>query len=231
MALAATYSSIRQHTQARLHLHVLVDESVRSLTRRKLRRCLSCGDKLTFRSVDALPEAQAIAMRMDSRFSPAIIWRAWLPEYLPDLRRCILLDSDLLVLMDINRIWRLRLGRARLSAFPRGTPHPRAYHDWISTPPERYFRMGVCLMDLAGIRRERAFIQGRLPFLEDALEHQRRRSIPMAGLFEQSLYNRFFSARYKPLPFPLCPANRLDQDPQRYHLSDDNLVEGRIASL
>jgi len=39
--------------------------------------------------------------------------------------------------------------------------------------------------------------------------------IKQAGLYEQSLFNRFFSAVYTPLPVDLVPANRLDQDPER----------------
>ena len=213
MALAATYSSIRQRTSAPLTLNVIADESVTKRTRRRLRRCLQPGDRLRFHSADAVPESHRLAQRLDGHFSPAIIWRAWIPDYLPKLKRCILLDCDLQVLLDIRRIWTLDLQRNCLSAFQGGKPHPPAYYDWLRTSRDRYFRMGVCLMNLRQLRRHKAFVQGRYQFLLEAQE--KRRVMPQANLLEQSLFNRFFANDYLPLPFPLVPANRLDQDPER----------------
>ena len=213
MALAATYCSIRQRTTAPLTLNVIADGSVSDRTRRRLRRCLQSGDRLRFHSADAVPEAHRLAQRLDGHFSPAIVWRAWIPEYLPKLRKCILLDCDLQVLLDIQRIWTLDLGRSCLSAFQGGKLHPQAYYDWLRTSRERYFRMGVCLMNLHRIRRHDDFNNGRHTFLMEA--KRKRRTMPQANLLEQSLFNRFFSQSYQPLPFPLVPANRLDQDPER----------------
>lgn len=213
MALAATYSSIRQRTAAPLTLHVIADQSVTKRTRRRLRRCLQQGDRLRFHSAEAVPEAHLLAQRLDGHFSPAIIWRAWLPDYLPHVKRCILLDCDLQVLLDIQRLWMMDLHGKCLSAFQGGKPHPQAYYDWLRTTRDRYFRLGVCLMDLRQMRQYDAFIQGRYRFLEEA--NEKRSTMPQAGLLEQSLFNRFFADKYHPLPFPLVPANRLDQDPER----------------
>ena len=213
MALAATYSSIRQRTAAVLHLHVICDASVGARTRQRLRRCLAPSDRLLFVSADDVPEAVALARRMDGRFSPAIIWRAWLPDYLAGVERRLLLDCDLQVLLDVHTLWQLDLGDTPLAAFQGGKRHPDAYYDWIQTPPDRYFRMGVCLMDLQAIRAHHAFITGRSAFLQEAARMTAQ--IKQAGLYEQSLFNRFFSAVYTPLPVDLVPANRLDQDPER----------------
>ena len=213
MALAALYSSMRQRTGSRLFLHVVVDDSVSSRVRRRLRRCLVAGDRLRFYDAASIPEAVAMAHRLDGRFSPAVVWRAWLPDYLKGIGRCILLDCDLIALMDIRRIWNIRLGGKYLSAFQGGKRHPDDYYQWIETPRERYFRMGICLMNLRKIRGCKEFVRGRKPFLEELLS--KRASIPQAMLVEQSLYNRFFSGRYLPLPVTLFPANRLDRDVPR----------------
>ena len=210
MALAATYSSIRQRTSASLRVHVLIDESVLPRMKRRLRKCMHPCDRIKFHAADAVPEALQLSRQMDGGFSPAIIWRAWLNDYLPHIKRCILLDCDLQVLMDIRSIWNIDLQGSYLSAYTGGKQHPQNYYDWIKTSPDNYFRMGVCLMDLERIRSYSDFIKNRKSFLEEALLV--REKIKQAGLFEQSLYNRFFSDRYKSLPFPLVPANRLDQD-------------------
>ena len=213
MALAATYSSIRQRTSAGMTVHVIADDSVTRKTRRRLLRSMQTGDRLRFHSAESVPEAHQLALQLDGHFSPAIVWRAWIPDYLPKLSRCILLDCDLQVLLDIRRIWTLDLQGNCLSAFKGGKPHPQAYYDWLRTSRERYFRMGVCLMNLRRIRRHQTFIKERHRFLMEA--ERKRKTMSQAGLLEQSLFNRFFSQSYQPLPFPLVPSNRLDQDPER----------------
>ena len=213
MALAATYISIRQRTSASLRVHVLIDESVSPRIKRRLRDCMHPSDRIRFHAADSVPEAVKLSRQMDGSFSPAIIWRAWLNDYLPRIKRCILLDCDLQVLMDIRSIWNIDLKKQYLSAFTGGKKHPQKYYDWIKTSPLNYFRMGVCLMDLERIRGFTDFIDNRTSFLEEALLV--RNEIKQAGMFEQSLYNRFFSERYRSLPFPLVPANRLDQDSLR----------------
>ena len=213
MALAATYCSIRQRTTLPLTVHVIADRSVSRRTKRRLRRCLQSNDQLRFHPAEAVPEAHRLAQRLDGHFSPAIVWRAWITDYLPNLGRCILLDCDLQVLLDISQIWSLDLQGMCLSAYPREKPHPQAYYDWLKTSRERYFRMGVCLMNLRRIRQCDAFISGRHSFLEEA--RRMKSTIPQAALLEQSLFNRFFSKSFRPLPFPLIPSNRLAQDPER----------------
>ena len=214
MAMAATYSSIRQRTSAKLHLHVICDASVCPRSRRRLRRSLAPADCIDFIDAELVPEAAACARRMDGSFSPAILWRVWLPEYLQHLDRCLLLDCDLQVLLDIRQLWDLDLGQTALAAFQGGKQHPEAYYYWIQTPQERYFRMGVCLMDLQKIRSHAFFMGSRADFLSEA--KQVRLQIKQAMLYEQSLFNRFFSSSYTPLPVELVPSNRLDQDPERY---------------
>lgn len=213
MALAATYSSIRQRTSASLRVHVLIDKSVSPQIKSLLRECMHPDDRLKFHVADSVPEALTLSLQMDGIFSPAIIWRAWLNDYLPRIKRCILLDCDLQVLMDIRAIWNINLNGQYLSAFTGGKKHPQEYYDWIKTSSFNYFRMGVCLMDLEKIRGYSKFINNRRIFLKEALVVKQK--IKQASLFEQSLYNRFFSDRYVSLPFPLVPANRLDQDPLR----------------
>ena len=229
MALAATYGSIRQRTSSTITVHVIADDSVTPRTRRRLRRSMQTGDRLRFCPAEVVPEAHRLALQLDGHFSPAIVWRAWIPEYLPKLSRCLLLDCDLQVLLDIRRIWTLDLQNNCLGVFQGGKPHPQGYYDWLGTSRERYFRMGVCLMNLRRIRQHKDFLQERHRFLIEAKEKQQ--TMPQAGLLEQSLFNRFFSQSYKPLPFSLVPANRLDQHPERRRRINEILLNHEPAIL
>ena len=212
MALAAAYCSIRQRTTAPLTLHVIADQSVSKRTRRRLDRCMRSGDRLQFYPAEAVPEAYELGQRLDVKcFSPAIVWRAWIPDYLPHLNRCILLDCDLLVLLDIRQIWSLDLQGMCLSAFQGGGKKPKVYYDWIKTPREQYFRVPVCLMNLRRIRKDKAYMQERLAFLEDAWQKFKTKTITHAGLLEQSLFNRYFSQKYLPLPFPVVQGDFVDE--------------------
>ena len=196
MGLAAVYASIRQCTKACLRLHVIVDSSVGDDLREKLSAMLKCSDQIAFYLASSLPGVEELARSLDSRFSPAIVWRLWLAEYLGSLRRCVLLDCDILFQSDIQKIWNLALGGNVLSAPLRGHPHSPALHDWLQVLPENYFRACCCLLDLEKLRFCRPFVENRREFL---MESQRMcdQGLPQAGLLEQSVLNRFFSK--------LCP--------------------------
>lgn len=214
MGLAAAYTSIRQRTKACLRLHVIVDNSVGVDTQEKLSSALRGSDQITFYSASTLPDVEELAQSLDSRFSPAIVWRLWLADYLGALSRCVLLDCDLLFQADIQGIWDLDLGDNALSAPLRGHPHSPALHEWLQVSPESYFRACCCLLDLDKFRTSRPFIENKKQFL---IEAQRMSDIglPQADLLEQSVLNRFFSKLCTPLPLPVIPIERLENHPRK----------------
>ena len=214
MGLAAVYASIRQCTKACLRLHVIVDSSVGDDLREKLSAMLKCSDQIAFYLASSLPGVEELARSLDSRFSPAIVWRLWLAEYLGSLRRCVLLDCDILFQSDIQKIWNLALGGNVLSAPLRGHPHSPALHDWLQVLPENYFRACCCLLDLEKLRFCRPFVENRREFL---MESQRMcdQGLPQAGLLEQSVFNRFFSKLCTPLPLAVIPVERLKNHPRK----------------
>lgn len=213
MGLAAVYASIRQRTKACLRLHVIVDNSVGGDMQEKLSAMLRRSDHIVFYSASSLPDVEELAQSLDSRFSPAIVWRLWLADYLESLSRCVLLDCDLLFQADIQDIWDVDLGDNALSAPLRGHPHSPALHAWLQVSPEDYFRACCCLVDLDKLRSCTPFVKNRKEFL---MESQRMcdQGVPQAGLLEQSVFNRFFSKLCTPLPLAVIPVERLKNHPR-----------------
>lgn len=163
----------------------------------RLTATLRRGDEITFVEADSLPEAADLACQFDGGYSPAIIWLAWIADEIPQL--------------DLACVWQMSLEGCALAAVLRGRPHDEEYHAWLGTPWNRYFRMGCALMDLAIVRSNQAFRDGRRDLLLEAATL--RASIPACALLEQSLFNRFFSNSCRPLPFSLIAADRLEHHP------------------
>ena len=113
-----------------------------------------------------------------------------------------------LLLKRVSMKQRLHFTRQLSILIGAGTPLIKALTTIHEQMPENYFRMGVCLMDLDRIRGDCQFIANRKRFLEEALSI--KREISEAVLFEQSLYNRFFSEKYMRLPYKLVYANRIN---------------------
>jgi len=219
MALAATYMSMRDRTTARLCLHILLDETVPFVIRDCLTEMLRDGDQIVFYDVESIEIAHELGRVMGSHYSPAPIWRIWLSDYLSELDRCLLLDCDLQILMDVEDIWRLPLGGCTLMASRGGSWRlTQDYFDWLGIPKELYFRMGVCLIDLQAVRESKVFASCRVEFLREVFS--KAGSMPGSYLFEQSLYNHFFALSSASLPFELFAANgvRNNQERHRYLL-------------
>jgi len=216
MALAATYISIRQRTNHPLCLHLIVDSTVEESSLQSLRSTIKADDELRVVHASEVPEAEHVARQALTHYSPAVVWRAWIPEYLSTSKRCLLLDCDLIALTDVYRIWSLDLNGKSLAAKLRRKPHSEIYHDWIQTPPDRYFRMCIVLMDLDAIRANRSFIRERATFLQ-ATANQRQ-SMPQADLLEQSLFNRYFSDSCLPLNLEVPAPDYLRQNITDEHL-------------
>jgi len=229
MALAAAYISIRQRTRHQLRLNLIVDSSVDDFTLERFRSMLKGSDQLCVLHSNIIPDAEQLAKIIPSHYSPAIIWRAWLPEYLKNLKRCLLIDCDLVFLTDVYRIWSIDLEGRSLAAVLRGKPHSPEYHKWIQTSPEKYFRLGICLMDLDVIRENLNFMEERCAFLQEAAV--RRHDMREANLLEQSLFNRYFSDSCLPLNLVVPTPDYIKRDVAAKHLEIPSNISYRPESL
>lgn len=102
-------------------------------------------------------ERSTIETLPGTRFFPKIIWyRSFLPSLRPELDRILYLDSDTLVVGDLQPLWETNLDDAYVAAV-RNLIEPAlsTRHHALGIPPEQiYFNSGVLLMNLAAMRRD-----------------------------------------------------------------------------
>lgn len=213
MALVALYRSIRAHTRASLRLHIIVDDSVTTISRNKIACSLINGDCIRWVEASSCQDAYSLGKEVACDFSAAMIWRAWLPEYLEGLEECLSLDCDLIMLFDIERLYTVNLSGYYVAAPLRKTPWGKEYHKIIETPPERYFRNGVCRLNLGLIRSHYEYRDNRYSFLKQCRERESR--IQPVVLWEQSLFNRYFSTAMQPIGLHLIPVERIGSHPRK----------------
>ena len=208
MGLAAAYASIRQRTRSRLNLHVIVDHTVTEETRSRLCASVSSLDEISFYESSLIAEADQLSAELDGRYSRAIIWRAWIADYLKHLDRCLLLDCDMIFNFDVQKIYDYDLGDCQISASLRIAPRHSTLHNWLGVPMEKYFRVTCCILWLKKIRENNEFCNGRVEFMRE-LNDMAAKGLKGAKAIEQSLFNRYFYEKNKPLRIPLIPVDRL----------------------
>ena len=213
LGLAAAYSSIRTRTQEKIHLHVIVDDSVSEETRQRLFDTIHYEDRIRFYESDVVQESDSLSSALDGRYSRAIIWRAWIAEYLSHLKKCILLDCDLIFNFDIKSLYQIDLNGHAISASLRVAPRAKELHEWLGVPPEKYFRQTCVVLNLEYIRNDRKFCSNRVQFLK-SLNRAARKGLRGGGALEQSLFNHHYFDKNIPFDIPLIPVDRLKGHPR-----------------
>lgn len=208
MGLAAVYASIRVKTQERLYLHVIVDNSFSEGTRLKLVATVKPGDRIQFYESDLIRELESLSRALDGRYSKAIVWRAWIADYLKYLKKCVLLDCDLIFNFDLKYLYQVGLSHHAISASLRVTPRAVELHEWLGVPPENYFRLTCVVLNLELMRAEKSFCSDRSLFLT-RLNDAANKGLKGAWALEQSLFNHFYFDKNIPFDMPLIPVDRM----------------------
>jgi len=152
----------------------------------------------TFTNVQLADVSEVVRSKDLSRMSYA---RLLLGAVLPaEVKRCIYLDTDLLVERDINELFDLDLGEKTIAAVPDGSEAwDREQLARLGVKGEHYFNAGVLLIDLEGWRRDRI---GERAF--DFCQRARPKMIaPMKyGWFfhDQDALNTLLAGRVRSLP-------------------------------
>ena len=142
---AVAILSILAFRREPVRLHVLTDPSPRA---EPLLRAIAERHGVPLQIVASAPET---AHRVDpasdyGRGSTATYRRLFLAELLPELRRVLYLDADILVRASLDRLWETSLEGAVLGAVP--DPWMATIPEMRREFPEGYFNAGVMLIDL-----------------------------------------------------------------------------------
>lgn len=206
-ATAVLYASMRTHTRAHLRFTIIHDDTVPSAPLARLINFIGERDEARCVDVTACPAIAAICRECaDARYSPAVLWRVFAADLVPDVDRVVMLDADLVFLCDVERLWRVELEGRALAAVLRGKPWLAEYHALIATPPERYFRIGMTVLNLGYLRADRRFLESREAFLRTTLP----RANALVCLPEQSVFNHYFNEQVVPLATTLVPAGHFN---------------------
>ena len=186
--------SLLEHTDVSVHFHILTDKTLTN------RNCVNLqqvakpfGADVTFYFVD-LSDLHYDLDRV-KRFTVGTLFRLKMMEVLPDaLERVLYLDADLVITMDVSKIFSFDMGENLLAAC-----RDLTLREWNSTvvqegsvPLDEYVNAGVVLWNLKGIRAHgiRLFEESNA-FLE---KH------PKASLGDQDALNVIFRGRIAYLP-------------------------------
>ena len=125
-----------------------------------------CADKLT--NIDSMfPNAKK------TRYTLATFYRFFIPDILPvNIEKCIYLDSDIIVNLDIAELWCVNLGDKILGAIPEVTNKDKVYMTYSVclkqlVKREDYFNAGVLLINLQNMRVKENILMNGIRFISE----------------------------------------------------------------
>jgi lipopolysaccharide biosynthesis glycosyltransferase len=138
-----------------------------------------------------IPDARLTGLPLDHRFGPAMWYRIFLGELLPDVTQLLYLDVDTIVMDRLDPLWDVALGDCYVAAV---TNVVMEYHRHrfpaLGLDPSEYFNSGVLMFNLTAMRAER--------FSQKLIEVVRTRGAEL-GWPDQDALNLLAAARRVPL--------------------------------
>ena len=212
-------TSVLKNVTGPVVLHILTDESL-SEEHRDMFKLLASKYNQEIRFYDADVICRNAIDKMGRHlseffqqwFGPGCLYRIFLPEVLPkEIDRCIYLDCDTIVNLDIRTLWEEKTGANGLGAVAEkdscesAEEYERIIRDIYKRGIFRndirienmvsfsdYFNSGILLMDIDVIRhREKSMAECTVEFLSD---------FPESSYPEQDALNIIFSDEYNKLP-------------------------------
>jgi len=132
---------------------------------------------------------------VNTQFSIASLYRLFIPQiFSREIEKCIYLDSDIIVHLDINEFWRIELGDKVLGVIPElSNGHDAKKHFDLCrdniVKAEDYFNSGVLLMNLKILREKEDLITNGLKFIGER-----------NGYWDQDTLNYCFATKALKLP-------------------------------
>lgn len=156
--VAVAMLSIMRKTRSSVFFHILLDDSVDAVNRRRLGKVArENGAGIKFYVIDNTPFERLAGDTFVKIYSYASLYRLFIPNLLKNVDRIIYLDADVMVNCDLTELWKLDLQGKQLAAVADEGIKSGAYYSWPVLQgllsKEQYFNSGVLLMDLKQIRQ------------------------------------------------------------------------------
>ena len=197
--------SIFENTTSEVTVHILHDNTLPAENRDKFIYIAGrYGQTVKFYNVEILCAdkiaelLQLIPSVKDSKYSVATFYRFLMPYVLPSgVDKCIYLDSDIIVNLDIVELWKIDLGDKVLGAIPEITNKDISFLNYSLcvenfVAREDYFNAGVLLINLNALNSEETTLKNAIRFVSENPRH--------SLYFDQDILNYCFSKRYLKLP-------------------------------
>ena len=150
-------SEIFSHTNTKVHLHILHDETLSTAHIEEFRNfVISNEHEISFYDVSKdrkLDQAGKISM------CRGMLYRLCMFDYCLNVDKMIYLDCDVLVTGDISKLWKFDISNYYIGVV-KDMPYTRdvyinnAYYRKMGLSPELYFNSGVLLINLSKIRED-----------------------------------------------------------------------------
>ena len=197
--------SLFENTASEVTIHIMHDNSLSADNRDKFIYLAGrYGQHVKFYNVERLflqkfPETGTLSDKFQSLYSTAAMYRFLIPHiFSTAIDKIIYLDSDIIVNLDIEELWRVRLGVQPLGAVPvsyqnadiqAGVARARKMFRMCEdggVKPEDYFNSGVMLMNLRVFRDEDANLTSAIKSISVYPEYE---------FLDQDVLNYCFAAR------------------------------------
>ena len=152
---AAMLHSVLEHRgNLRLHAHYLVGPRFPARSARQITEMVGRdGGAIEFHTIG---DHRLAGLPNRASFDPAVWYRLFLPELLPDVDRVLYIDGDALAVDDLTPLWHTDLGDEYAAAVP------NVLEPWNSSRPAdlglsgptEYLNSGVLLLDLRRMRAD-----------------------------------------------------------------------------
>ena len=188
--------SLFEHTKEWVTVHFLHDHTLSTDNRRYLMQMVrSYGQQILFYDVEKIYRSRLLAFAeqirwMEEKIKTDLTQASWyrllLGEVLSDVKRCIYLDADTIINLDIAELWAEDTGANGLAAVRDLVSQEGHYSAFVGMglgAEERYFNSGVLLLDLDKFRKQEKLLERGADFLE---EHE------LVDYPDQDILNHFF---------------------------------------
>lgn len=157
--VGTTMLSVFANTKSSLEIHLLHDETLSENNKEKFKLlCKKYNHKINFYNV-SLPENLKICKGIE-RFSPASLYRLFIPDLLSHIDKVIYLDGDIISFLDVKELWEIDVEKFSLAAVKDKVTEGIGYKEFsqnkffkrIAILNDCYFNAGVLLLNLKKIR-------------------------------------------------------------------------------